>query len=89
MSGDRVDTISVADMLKEIEVLALVNKVQQDREDQRSYTHCGQKGHGKYPKIDLRKTDCLAYGQKCAKCHQKGHYAGVCKSRRGEKKTTE
>jgi hypothetical protein len=84
--GDRVDTISVADLLKEIEVLAVVNKVQQDREDQRSCTHCGQKGHGKYPNIDLRKTDCPAYGQKCAKCQQKEHYAGVCKSRRGDKK---
>ena len=45
-----------------------------------------QKGHGKYPNIGLRKTDCPAFGQKCAKCQQKGHYAGVCKSRRGDKK---
>jgi hypothetical protein len=63
-----------------------VNKVQQDREDQRSCTFCGQKGHGKSPNIDIRKADCPAYGKKCAKCHQKGHYAGVCKSRKGDKK---
>jgi hypothetical protein len=80
--GDRIDTISVADLLKEIEVLAVVNKVQQDRGDQRSCTHCGQKGHGKYPSIKLRKTDCPAYGKKCAKWQQKEQYAGVCKSRR-------
>jgi hypothetical protein len=47
-----------------------------------SGTHCSQKGHS----IDLKKTDCPAYGQKCAKCQQKGHYAGVCKSRGGDKK---
>jgi hypothetical protein len=63
-----------------------VNKVQQDREDQRSCTYCGQKGHGKSPNIGVRKADCPAYGKKCAKCQQKGHYAGACKSRRGEKK---
>jgi hypothetical protein len=45
--GDRINTISVADMLKEIKVLAVSNTVQQDGEDQRSCTHCGQKGHGK------------------------------------------
>jgi hypothetical protein len=49
--GDRIDTISVTDLLKEIEVLAVVNKVQQDREDQRSCTYCGQKGHGKSPTL--------------------------------------
>jgi hypothetical protein len=69
-----------------IEVLAVVDNMQQDRVDQRSCTHCGQRSHGKYPDIDLRKTDCPAYGKKCAKCQQKGHYAGVCKSRRGVKK---
>jgi hypothetical protein len=84
--GDRIDTISVADLMKEIEVLAVLNKVQQGREDQRSCSHCGQKGHGKYRSIDLRKTDCPAYGKRCAKCQQKGHYAGVCKSRRGDKR---
>jgi hypothetical protein len=76
----------VADLLQVIEVLAVVDNVQQDRVDQRSCTHCGQRSHGKYPDIDLRKTDCPAYGKKCAKCQQKGHYAGVCKSRRGVKK---
>ena len=63
-----------------------VNKVQQDREDQRSCTYCGQKGHGKSPNLDLRKADCPAYGKKCAKCQEKGHYDAVCKSRRGDKK---
>jgi hypothetical protein len=81
--GDRIDTISVTDLLQEIEVLAVV---QQDRDDQRSCTHCGQKGYGKYPSLDLRKIDCHAYGKKCAKCHQNGHYAGVCKSRMGIKR---
>jgi hypothetical protein len=85
--GDRIDTISVMDLLKEIEVLAVVNPVQQDREDQRSCTYCGQKSHGKSPDINLRKADCPAHGKKCAKCHQKGHYAGVI-TRRGDKKTT-
>jgi hypothetical protein len=84
---DRIDTISVMDLLKEIEVLAVVNPVQQDREDQRSCTYCGQKSHGKSPDINLRKADCPAHGKKCAKCHQKGHYAGVI-TRRGDKKTT-
>jgi hypothetical protein len=58
--GDRIDTISVTDLLKEIEVLAVINKVQQDREDQRSCTYCGQKGHGKSHNIDIRKADCPA-----------------------------
>ena len=84
--GDRIDTIAMMDLLKEIEVLAVVNKVQQHREDQRLCTYCGQKGHGKFPNIDLRKADCPAYGKKCAKCHQKGHHAGACKTRRGDKK---
>jgi hypothetical protein len=84
--GDRIDTISVADLLHENEVQAVVDNIQQDGVDQRSCTHCGQRGHGKYPNIDLRKIDCPAYGKKCAKCQQKGHYAGGCKSRRGVKK---
>ena len=29
-----------------------VNKVQQDREDQKLCTYCEQKGHGKSPNID-------------------------------------
>ena len=62
-----------------------INKVQQEREDHRSCTYCGQKGHGKSPNIDLRKADCPAFGKKCAKCHQKGHFAGVCKMK-GDKK---
>ena len=32
------------------------------------------------------KADCPAFGKKVTKCHQKGHYAGVCKSKKGEKK---
>jgi hypothetical protein len=63
-----------------------INKVQQEREDQRSCNYCGQKGHWKTPNIDLRKADCPAFGKKFTKCHQKGHYAGVCKSRKGDKK---
>jgi hypothetical protein len=43
-------------------------------------------GPGKSQNIDLRKEDCPAYGKKCAKCQQKGHYAAVCKSRKGDKK---
>ena len=35
-----------------------VNKVQQEREDQRSCTYCGQKGHGQSQSNDLRKADC-------------------------------
>jgi hypothetical protein len=62
-----------------------VNKVQQEREDLRLCNYCGQKGHGKSPNIDLRKADCPAFRKKCAKCHQKGHYAGVCKMK-GDKK---
>ena len=46
-----------------------IHKVQQDRADQRSCTYCGKKGHGKTPNFDLRKTDCPAYGKKCAKCN--------------------
>jgi hypothetical protein len=34
-----------------------------------------KKGHGKSPNIDLRKADCPAYGKKCAKCQQKGHWS--------------
>jgi hypothetical protein len=59
--------------------------VQQEREDQRLCTYCGHKGHGKSPSIDLRKADCPAFGKKCAKFHQKGNYAGVCK-KKGDKK---
>jgi hypothetical protein len=62
-----------------------VNKVQQEREDQRSCTYCGQKGHGKSPSNDLRKADCPAFGKKCVKCRRKGHFAGVCKMK-GDKK---
>jgi hypothetical protein len=87
--GDRIDTISVTDLMQEIKVLAMmgqVNNVQQDKGDQRSCSHCGQKCHAKYPSFDLRKTDCTAYGKRCARCQQKGQYAGVCKSRRGDKR---
>ena len=77
--GDRINTISVTDLLKEIEVLAVVNKVQQDREDQRLCTYCGQKGHGKFPNIDLRKADCPAHGKKCAKCHRKDIMQGFAR----------
>jgi hypothetical protein len=54
-----------------------VNKVQQEREDQRSCTYCGQKGHRKSPSNDLRKADYPAFGKKCGKCRQKGHFEGV------------
>ena len=64
-----------------------VNKVQQEREDHRSCTYCGQKGP-ESPNIDLRKADCPAFGKKCAKCHQKGHYAGVCKMKDDKKDET-
>jgi hypothetical protein len=62
-----------------------VNKVQQEREDQRSCTYCGQKGHGKSIRNGLRKADCPAFGKKCMKCCQKGHFAEVCK-KKGDKK---
>jgi hypothetical protein len=48
-----------------------VNKVQQEREDQRLCTNYGHKGHGKSPNIELRKANCPAYGKKCAKCQWK------------------
>jgi hypothetical protein len=52
-----------------------VNKVQQEREDQRPCNYCGQKGHGKSPNIDIRKANCPAYGKKCAKYQREGYYA--------------
>jgi uncharacterized protein YfaT (DUF1175 family) len=62
-----------------------VNKVQQERENHRSCTYCGQKGHRKSPSTDLRKADCPAFGKKCTNCHQKGHYTRFCKMK-GDKK---
>jgi NADH pyrophosphatase NudC (nudix superfamily) len=53
-----------------------VKKVQQEREDQRSCTYCGQKGHGKSPSNDLRKADCPAFGKKCAQCARKDTMQG-------------
>ena len=48
--------------------------------------HCGRKGQGKSPKIDLKKASCPAFDQGCKQFSRKGLYQDICTWKKDPKK---
>lgn len=48
--------------------------------------HCGRKGQGKSPKIDLKKASCPAFDQGCKQFSRKGQYQDICTWKKDPKK---
>jgi len=72
--------IMVNEMRDESHDVAKVTKHRKpDRRPQetREYSKCGKCGQEKHPRAE----DCPARGRNCAKCHKRGHYAAVCRSK--------
>ena len=42
-------------------------------------TCCGKSGHGTRAELDVRKTQCPAYGKQCSKYPVRGHFAAACR----------
>ena len=51
-----------------------------DMDDSKCY-FCGKTGHGKYPALPTRSTECKAFGHKCSNCGKTNHSETVCKSK--------
>ena len=51
-----------------------------DVDDRKCY-FCGKIGHGKYPALPTRSTECKAFGHKCSNCGKTNHSETVCKSK--------
>ena len=39
---------------------------------------CGKKGHGRNPKIGVKREKCPAWSNKCEKCNKIGHFKNYC-----------
>lgn len=40
--------------------------------------YCGETGHGKMPRWNMRRIECTGYGKKCRKCGRQNHLEKVC-----------
>ena len=57
-------------------------KPQPDLGDDESKCYfCGKPGHGKYPSLPTRSTECKAFGHICSRCGKANHSEKVCKSK--------
>ena len=59
-----------------------------DVDDSKCY-FCGKTGHGKYPALPTRSTECKAFGHKCSNCGKTNHSETVCKSKPPPRPVTE
>ena len=59
-----------------------------DVDDSKCY-FCGKTGHGKYPALPTRSTECKAFGHKCSNCGKTNHSETVCKSKPPPRPLTE
>ena len=53
---------------------------QSSRDTQEACSYCGKRGHGKKRTAQERKTQCPAYGHRCAQCRREHHFESVCRS---------
>ena len=57
-----------------------------DSETEPRCSWCGQKGHGRWARKEVRRNQCAAYKHECTKCRHVGHFESVCRSK--QKKDT-
>ena len=56
-----------------------VNQVQKENaNEQDKCKYCGNKGHGRNPNFDLKKSSCPAFNNRCKSCSRKGHFQDFC-----------
>ena len=66
-----------------------LNKVHENVSTQEKCKYFRKRGHGKQPRIDLRKDSCPAFGKNCNNCGILGHCNDQCKKNPKDKASEE